>query len=280
MENSFKSLIDNSNSILILLPTKPYFDQVAAGLSLYLALREKKEVNIFSPTPMTVGFNRLVGVNKVVSEIGNKNLIIKFKDYKATNVERVSTDIENNQFFLTVIPKPGFSSPKKGQVELSYSGVSADTVFLIGGANESHFPALTSLDLIGRKLVHIGIRGLIISPEKSVISFAEPASSISEIVANLIKEGGLTVDSDIATDLLMGIEEGSKQFTGPDVTAATFQAVADLLRAGGQRIPRERGEVAAFAPVAILAHKQDKKKPKEPPKDWLAPKIYKGTTVS
>ena len=42
MENSFASLIESANSILVLLPTKPYFDQVAAALALYLSLSNSK----------------------------------------------------------------------------------------------------------------------------------------------------------------------------------------------------------------------------------------------
>ncbi|MEK7111768.1 MAG: hypothetical protein AAB875_00410, partial [Patescibacteria group bacterium] len=92
-ENPLGSLIESSRSILILLPTKPYFDQVAAGLALYLALRETKETIIASPSPMLVEFNRLVGVNKVTLELGNKNLSIRFSNYRANDIEKVSYDI-------------------------------------------------------------------------------------------------------------------------------------------------------------------------------------------
>ena len=97
MDNSFSSLVDSASSVLILLPNKPYFDQVAAGLSLYLSLSDKKEVTISCPSPMMVGFNRLVGVNKIVAEIGNKNLTIRFAGYDADSIEKVSYDIENGE---------------------------------------------------------------------------------------------------------------------------------------------------------------------------------------
>jgi nanoRNase/pAp phosphatase (c-di-AMP/oligoRNAs hydrolase) len=272
MDNSFGSLIESASSILILLPKKPYFDQVAAGLALYLSLREKKEVVISCPAPMLVEFNQLVGVNKVTLKPENKNLTIKFVDYKAANIERVSYDIEDGQFKLTVVPKPGAPSPNKDQVLLSYSGVSADTLILVGGANEEHFPILTSDSLKGAKVVHIGTRALSVSSEKGVMSFARPASSVSEVISSLIKESGLTIDVDIATNLLMGIEEASGKFSSERVTADTFETVAELLRAGGKRKPKTVSPQGVF-PTKI--------QPKEkPPKEWLAPKIYKGTTIS
>lgn len=297
MENSLKSIIDQSSSILILLPARPYFDQVAAGLGLYLALRDKKEVSISSPSPVTVEFNRLVGVNKVTQELGDKNLVIKFSGYKASDIERVSYDIEDGEFRLTVIPKSGLSTPKKDQAQLSYSGVSADTIVMVGGVNESHFPALSSNTLAGAKLVHIGTRALTLPGGRNVISLSRPTSSISELVASLIKESGMGLDADVATNLLMGIEEGTNKFSGSDVNAETFQVVSELMRSGGQRGVGHAQRRVAYPPGAIpgqtprpTSQTQPKQQPvsgqapqektQRAPKDWLEPKIYKGTSIS
>jgi hypothetical protein len=287
MENSFSGLIESASSILILLPSKPYLDQVAAALALYLALKNKKETSISCSSPMIVEFNRLIGVNKISSDLGNKNLTIKFNDYPAENVERVSADIENGKFYLTVIPKPGLISPKKEQVQLSFSGVAADLVILVGGANETHFPVICSADLSGAKLVHIGTKAL--ESTKEILSLAKPASSVSEIVATLINQSGLVLDNDIASNLLAGIEEGSREFKGQDVTAETFEIVAQLLKAGGRRYLKEvspKGPLfAGSAPkdnlfVQAAEPKPVQKDDQKPPKSWLEPKIYKGTSVS
>lgn len=280
MDNSFSSAIESGNSFLVLLPKKPFFDQVAAGLALFLSIRDKKETIICSPSPMVVEFNRLVGVNKITGELGSKNLTIRFSDYNANNIERVSYDIEDGEFRLTVIPKPQAAAPTKEQVGFSYSGVSADTVILVGGANESHFSALTSVDLAGAKLIHIGTRALSLSQDKNLISFARPASSVSELVASLIKESGLSLDADIATNLLLGIEEGSSKFSTAEVTADTFETVAQLLRAGGKRKSQAVQAKGAFPPGSIPGQKPQEAQKQKAPKDWLEPKIYKGTTIS
>jgi len=280
MDNSFSSIINSANSVLILLPTKPFFEQVAAGLSLYLSLSDKKDVSISCPSPMVVEFNRLVGVNKITQEIGNKNLVVSLVDYPAENIERVSYDIDGSEFRLTIIPKPGFPSPKKEQANLGFSGVSADIIILVGGANESHFPAVSSSkELVGAKVLHIGTRALSVSSEASVMSFARPASSCSEIVADLIKEGNYTLDVDTATNLLAGIEEGSNKFSSSEVGANTFQVVADLIRAGGVRKRKVLNQKGTFSQGSIPGKKILEEK-KEAPKDWLEPKIYKGTSIS
>lgn len=292
MENSFSSLIDSAVSILVLLPTKPSFDQVAAGLSLYISIHDKKESSISCPSPMMVGFNRIIGVDKITSELGNKNLTIKFKGYDAGNIEKVSYDIINGEFNLTVVPKVGFMAPDKEQMDLSFSGISADLVILVGGANDSDFPVLESEELSNAKIAHIGTR--MFSSNREVMSYALQGSTTSEIVANLIKENGMSIDSDMATNLVMGIEEGTSNFSSNDVTPDTFETFANLLRSGGLRQPRTKLSPMSFPPGAIptqpfnrpvqkqpvLEQVENKEEVIEnPPEDWLQPKVYKGTNV-
>jgi len=282
MENSFKSLVESANSVLILLPNKPFFDQVAAALSLNLSFTEKINSQVYCSSPMLVEFNRLVGVNKIVSEFGNKNLVISLAGYPANDIEKVSYDIENSQFQLAVVPKSGMLPPKKEQVRLAYTGSSADLLILIGGADESHFPSLDSKDFSGVKTVHIGSRTLSTSQGRGVMSFARPSSSVSEVVYALIKESEFNIDSDIATNLLTGIEDGSKKFSTNGVTAETFQAVADLMKTGGKRgvgktLPRK---FVPTQPPASSRRPVIRKQTPQTPKDWLGPKIYKGTSVS
>lgn len=302
MENSFPALVDSAASILILLPTKPYFDQVAAGLSLYLSLIDKKEISISCPSPMMVGFNRLIGVDRITGEIGNKNLTIRFSGYDADNIEKVSYDIENGEFKLTIVPKAGMPAPQNEHMNLKYAGISADLVVLIGGANDTHFPILSSEELKGAKVVHIGNR--ILNTGREVISLAKSGATTSEIIANLTKESGLPIDPDIASNLIMGIEEGSSNFASSEVTPETFETFAYLLRSGGRRAPRQRLSPASFPEGAIPTGPFSTQKPKvqeetapkaafeeapgtqeqeqqvSPPDDWLQPKIFKGTSVS
>ena len=304
MENTFKTAVDSANSILILLPTNPDFDQVAAGLSLYLSLMGGKNIQISVSSPVTVEFNRLVAVNKIATELGNKNLVISFYDYKAEDIERVSYDIENSQFRLTVIPKPGMSAPPREQIKLTYAGVSADLIILVGGTSDKHFPAIFSKDLVGAKLIHIGNRSLTADPARGIISFAVPAPSLSEVVFSLINEVNLTMDPDIATNLLMGIEDATNNFKSSETNAQTFEMVAALMRSGGRRFAKAGLEPNAFPPGSIPGQipvsqvpvREEVSLPQEeeiqptdvkddqavekPPADWLQPKIYKGTSVS
>lgn len=317
MEKSFKTIVEASRSLLILLPSEADFDYVASALALYLALEGKKDVSISCPTPMRVEMNRLVGVDKVGEEVGSKNMVLRFEGYPAEQIERVSYDIENQEFRLTVVPKPQMEAPKKEQVKIAYSGVAADTAVLIGGRSAEEFPALTSNELAETKVVHIGVTDIDSPKNKSVISLARPASSVSEIMAEYIKELEGGFHPDIATNLLSGLYEGSNNFSKKEVNANTFKLAGELMAAGGKYSRKEefRPKVpfdfrsmmrglptqAGVGPMPILqtmkgAKKLDDISPERDtheapegevvnaPKDWLkAPKIYsgnKGTSVS
>jgi len=248
---------------------------------LYLSLQGKKDTIVSSATPMVVEFNRLVGVDKVSNELGSKNLVIKFKDYRAADIERVSYDIENEEFKLTIIPKAGFSAPKEDQILYTRSGVGSDTIILIGGVSEANFSVLASDKISGGKILHFGTRVLETTTNKNILSFARPASSLSELVAQIIGECNLVMNPDVATNLIAGIEEGSQGFSGEEVTADTFQIFGSLMRVGGQRTSKTvltgnfpMGSIPGDIPQEVPPA------PEKTPSDWLEPKIYKGTTVS
>jgi hypothetical protein len=131
------------------------------------------------------------------------------------------------------------------------------------------------------------------------MSFAATGATTSELVASLIKNNGMSIDPDIATNLAMGIEEGSANFTSSEVTPDTFETFAYLLRSGGQRQPKVKLSPMGFPPGAIptqpfnkpvrvatgsepvLEQVENKEEAVEnPPEDWLQPKVYKGTSVN
>lgn len=310
MDNSFKTLIDSAQEVLILLPNKPFTDQVAGGLSLYLSLSAlNKNVAISCPAQMVAEYSRLVGVDKVTSDLGSKNLVIKFKNYLADDIDKVRADVENGEFTLTVLPKAGKKSPTKEQLEISFSGTAGDLVVLIGGANDSHFPALAKEEFKNAKVIHIGTRLLeVLNSDLEILSFARPASSTSELIANLINESSYPIDEDIATNLLAGIEEQSKNFQGSEVTADTFLVFAELLKLGGRRIQKvvpatqyPQGAIPARpfnAPVQpavkpatvveqpkiadrqMTPEEAEQELEQEIPASWSEPKIFTGTSLS
>ena len=134
-----------------------------------------------------------------------------------------------------------------------------------------------------------------------------PIDSTSEIVASLIKESAFPVNEDIATNLLAGIEEQSKNFQSSEVTADTFEIFAELLKIGGRRMPKivparsyPQGSIPTrpfnqvqpmTQPTAVVEQPQitdrqmtpeeaEKELEQEIPASWSEPKIFTGTSLS
>ena len=318
MENSFTSQLATAKSVVLLVPSKPFFDEVASSLGLYLALKNSgKAVSIVCPSPMTVEYNRLVGIDKVTTSLGGGgNLVIQFDGYDANKIDRVSYDVDGATFKLTVIPKAGNQSPVQNQVKLSGGeGESSDLLVLIGGDDLDHFPLINPTNPPTTKLVHIGIKILGKLGTLPVVSFAKPASSVSEVVTAYIKEMNLPIDKDMATNLLGGIEAHTQSFIAGAVTPATFEMAAELIKLGGvrggafvppvsptptslgqpptqpvtQSVPFSYQPMSAPAPIDVPVTPApvapapapiQSGEPVTPPADWLNPKIYTGTNVS
>lgn len=299
MDNSFKTLINSASEFqefVISLPDKPNLDEVASALSVYLALMEsKKKANVICFSAMTAEFSRLIAVDKIVSSSENKNLTIKFINYDASKVDKVSYDIENGQFKLIVNPKTGYKSPTKDQIEIDYSGLSAEFLILIGGKKETDFAILKNSEFTQSKIIHIGNKLLEIEDKSlPILSFAKQSSSVSEVVVDLLNENGFIIDADIATNLLAGIEIGSDNFQGEGVTSKTFEIFAGLLKLGGVRMKKilpgsfPQGSIPTkpFSQPQVVAEKvmtpeeAEEEIQQDIPPSWSEPKIFTGTSVS
>lgn len=236
--SNLQTVFQSASSALILLKTNPTFDQLAAALSLLLALHfQKKEAYVVCADPMRVEFGNLVGVDQVQQTIGNRSLQISF-DYDEKTVENVSYNIdhENKKFHLVVRPQKGYRSLDPQSVEYSHTGLDADIIFMIGVNDYSDIQPFYEQEEQSFHQAHV------VALHKVKTTFAEinldgsDVASFSEMMYTLLKELSLELTSDVATNLLAGIEQATDSFRHYAVTADTFEAVATLMRQGARRI--------------------------------------------
>lgn len=276
----FQKLLPEVKSALIVLSQNPSMDHVASGLGLFLALQKNSiSTTISAPTPMIVEFNRLVGVDKVRDDLGENNLVITFEDYPADDIEKVTCGIENEKFTLLVIPKPGNKVPRKDQVGLSYSGVSADLIVAVGvNYPEGLGKFAQKRDVFETENLAILGNTPLSGWPKTIELIDASGSSISEVACDVIEESGLVLDSDIATNLFLGMEAGTRNFTSQNVTAQTFAKASRLLAAGARRAPLPR-----FQPTFQTPRPQrgDQKGGQQAPRsDWQEQqRVFKGPTL-
>lgn len=302
-----QSKLAEAKSILILLAANPSLDSVAAGLGLYLAFKkQEKNVAIGAPTAMTVAFNRLVGVDKVISQIGSRNLVISF-DYVKDSIEKVSYNIENNKFNLVVEPKANYLPLDSNKVSYSHTGAEADIIFIIGAAKLEDLQNFyfDNKQLFSNKLT-VNIDNKRTNTRFGQVNLHDPQSaSTSEIAVNLIKALNVPIDEDIATNFYAGIKANTSNFQAANVSPLTFEAAAWCLTNGARK-----NQVAAleqpqpgfqfpppsysqpltptnvepvYKPVSppppftqMQTQTPPENKEAKPPPDWFKPKIYSG----
>ncbi len=243
-------ILNSNQTALILLPQKPTFDQVAAGLSLYLALKEGgKNLSIACSDEMTVEYNHLVGVNKISTSIGGKNLTISF-DYLEDSIEKVSYNIEAQKFNLVIEPKPNFPPLDPNKVQYSYSGATADLIIAVGGQKPEDFGLFYHKE--GKLFTQKTLINIDISPTNTQfgqINLTDPtASSCCEITIALLQGLNIKMNQDIANNLLMGLTQSTNNFQSPKVTGDTFEAAAICMDYGARMQPQKISQTFSFSP--------------------------------
>lgn len=231
--------MEQAKEILILIPSGPNPDQVAASLSLYLSLISRgKHVSITCPTPMTVEFNHLVGVDKISDKINSaqgNNLVISFP-YQEGSIEKVSYNIENNAFNLVIEPRKDYPAVTPEAIKYSYTGGNIDLVCTIGVARLSDLDNISDRQALFNEKPIINID---VNPQNQnygKVNLIDPnLSSICELLVSLFSLFGLNMEGDIAVNLLTGITKGTNNFTSAQTTASTFETAAICLRHGAKQ---------------------------------------------
>jgi nanoRNase/pAp phosphatase (c-di-AMP/oligoRNAs hydrolase) len=280
--------LETAKTVLVLLPQNPSLDAVAAGLALYLSLSKKQlNLTVGCATPMTVNFNRLFAVDKIRQHIGNQNLIISF-DFPADSIEKISFDRDQSQkLYLTVEPKAGATPPDPQSVKYSYTGSDGDLIFVIGARSLEDLGSLYQEEkqlLDNKEKTLVNLSHLDKNTQFGTVNLYDPtASGCSQITTAVLLALNLPFDADIATNLLAGIEANSANFSASNVTAATFEMVAFLMKQGAKKgyitaAPRPQASftqptpfsAATFTPPSSTA---------TPSPDWLKPKVLKSSTT-
>ena len=314
-----KELVTNAHEVLLVTHEHPTYDSMGSTLALYLGLTSLgKKVTVACPDAMTVELSSFIGANKLVTNLGKKNFVISL-DYVDGSIEKVSYNIEGNKFNLVVEPRPGFESFSEDKVHYSYAGSAANVIFTV---DTIHLGGLKKLfdedkDLYATKPIvnvdrhpnnaHYGHTNMV-NPD---------AASTAEIVAELLTGLGVVFTQDIATNLLNAVFMATNNFQNPNVSANSFELVANCMKAGGKRfgqaviqeeVPVSGGESVANEPQKVETTVKSagsapavQPMPSVPPAtatqpvpaktspasakqtappDWLKPKIFKSTNIS
>ena len=292
--------IEKNNTIGIITPKNPTLDEMGAGLSLYLALRNiGKTVSIATPDNPLVEVSSLVGIDKVQTSLSGASgdLVVSFP-YEEGEIDKVSYTLENG--LLNIVVKAGEKGLSFEDKDVKFirgaSGVPT-LLFTVGVQRLSDVAKLFDVaDLKDTMVINIDNKadnqGF-----GDIVMVYPMLSSVSEQIANLILSLNFKMDTDIAQNLMYGISHATSNFQNPKTSALAFEMVGLLMRNGAIRVGnsvRDEQKPDAFFQRPVLKSAENKpeqqknQQPKNeqperkddsnPPEDWLAPKIYKGST--
>lgn len=308
-----KNLLPNAKNILLALPVGADTDRLAAALALFLIFEAQgKQVSVVCEDSMRVAQAHLFGIDhvqKTLPQTEGGNLTLTLEGVAASDgtvpaLEKLDWYAEANNLNLVFHVLPG-QTFQPARIVPRYQGSGFDAIFIIGAANldslggvyKQHAQAFS-----GGHLVNIDNQNNTGFGTTNVVDTV--ASSVSEVMVNLTLDLGLAMDGDAASNLLAGIFASTDNLTSAKVSADTYMAVAQCLRAGG----RKPGTVSTTpvvpatpqAPVPDLSALMPKSvdftqapvtpSPEErpagetvlsetPEPEWLTPKIFKGTSL-
>jgi nanoRNase/pAp phosphatase (c-di-AMP/oligoRNAs hydrolase) len=264
-----REIIDKNDSIGIIVRGNPGVDDMAAALSLYLSfLNAGKEVLVACPTQPLVEVSSLVGIDKVKSTFNTSksgDLTVSFP-YKEGEIEKISYTLEDG--FLNILVKAGEQGLSFDENDIQYKrkGGAKKVIFTIGVTRLSEVNKLLDIDsLKDAKIVNIDNKKE--NQEYGDIVLVSNALSVSEQASFIILSLGLKLDLDIAQNLLSGIANATDNFQNPNTSALAFEMASVLMKEGATR---KKTPSSSFSQPMQKA---------TPPSDWLAPKIYKGSTA-
>ncbi|HEX8932087.1 MAG TPA: hypothetical protein VF810_02955, partial [Patescibacteria group bacterium] len=276
------------------------------ALNLILNSVNKKSV-VASPTSPIVEISSLVGINKVQTALGGDSgdLVVSFP-YAEGEIDKVSYTLENN--FLNIIVKAGEKGLSFNNEDVNYTrgSGSVDLLFVVGT------PRLADLGnlITGDKLKNVQVVNIDNKAENQrfgdIVAVATTASSVSEQMADIILDLGFSINQDVAQNLLSGIMSATNNFQNPATTGLAFETAGLMMKYGAQRVrgtqpvapefvtrsqpvqapvmsPQPQVNPVVNNPVQPQPTFQNNVQPVQPtnaqaPMDWLAPKVYKGSS--
>lgn len=308
-----RDLLTKNDKVGIVVGSNPTVDEMGAALALFLALnKDKNNTYIASATPPIVELSSLVGIDRVKTTLGAEGDLIVSFPYKEGEIEKVSYTLEEG--YLNIVVKAGLRGLQFSESDVSYKRGKTlpSLLFVIGTPRLSDLGNLYDVEGL-KDAVVVNIDN---KRENQgfgdVVLVSNEFSSVSEQVATILQSLNLEIDIDVAQNLLSGILVATNNFQNPSTTPTAFEVSAFLMKKGAVRTaplqvqqpadpfftpkttdlsgkmgkferPQDRkreqdSQKQDIKPQQMVQDRRDKKDFKEPPSDWLVPKVYKGST--
>ena len=272
-----QTLVSGAKTILVLTHGNPSVDTMASALAIYLAFQKMgKMVTIAMESQPLVEVANLVGIDKVQTTLGGKNLMLTYKPYNEGDFQKIlypgseGNEAAAGEFKLVIVPREGFV-PTPGNFSFIPVGGSADLIITVEVLEPSQLGKLYDPNVFASAPI-INLDNHDPNKDYGKFNLVEPdAASVSEITTFFLRAVNAQLDQDMAGNLYQGLISATSNFSTPKMGAATFEAAAICIRAGAKK----------SEPQTVSQNPVPPAQPVNPPlnnvpEDWTQPKIYRG----
>lgn len=259
-KKTLKELLAKSTKILLVTRERPSIDGLASLLALGRSLKENnKTVFLACSAQIPPEAGNLPGIENIAAQLQDTNLVISF-DYVEGMVEKVSYNIDGDQFNLILTGKESSIDPKK--ILFKSTGADFDLIILVDTPKVEYLGKLLEHDQdLYSKLPSVNIDYHPSNTGHSTYKWVNSdEGSTSEIVLDIITNLEFPLSKESAGLILTGIKAATNNFE-KTVNAETFERAARCLRVLGQ--VEEKEEVQS----------------QSPDESWFAPKIYRSSKI-
>jgi nanoRNase/pAp phosphatase (c-di-AMP/oligoRNAs hydrolase) len=299
-----RQVLAKEGDIGIALSSNYTVDEVAAALGLYLVLKNVgRNVQVVSRKQPSVEISHLFSIDKVQNNFQSKSgdLVVSFP-YREGEIEKISYTMEGG--LLNIVVKAG----EKGinfsdrDVRFNRSGNAPSILITIGIRNLDELSfAFDKNALSTTEIINIDNKANN-QMFGTVVAVVPTASTVSELTSDMLYSLGYNFDPDSSQNFLTGMISATNNFQNTDASGLAFEMAGILMRSGAQRKlvqsqpvgqpqsqpmqnqqrtqqqPQQNNQGQPRNPQAQQNNQGQTQQQKTPPPDWLAPKIFKGST--
>ncbi len=239
LEQQIFKQIEKSKNILIIFSADHEGDSIASALALYLFLKkEKYEVNLVGQNLNETkhAFSFLPEYGKIETKLDNLRRFIVSVDISSAKVNQIKYQVENNVLNFIISPSEGWFKPE--DVSARAGEFKYDLIITIGTSELESLGSLHDQNVeFFYKTSIINIDNKASNEEFGQINFIDlNAVAVSEIIFYLLKNyKNNEISEDIATCLLSGIIQKTKNFKTPNLTPRTLLSTSELISLGANR---------------------------------------------
>jgi len=203
--SSLEQLINTSKNIAIIPSQVAGYDAFAAGLGLFLCIKEKnKNVSLVYPDAAPEGFEDLISDKEIMTDPSVRDLTVSI-DYRDSSAQKVDYSTFND--ILTLKISPINSDFKLDNVKSRIEGPDFDLIIVVGASvKEDLGISYSQLESEFRKATVANIDNTAINTGFGNINIIDTTMyNLSQLALNTLAKNGFSINQNAAKALLKGI---------------------------------------------------------------------------